>query len=403
MTATIDEPNTIILTYKYRLLPTKKQHGELATILESQRILYNAALQERIDCYRKTGKTLTYIDQFRELTELRREAEYAAVPLRLQRWTLKRLDDAFVGFFRRVKAKGDRAGYPRFRGKGRWQSFGFSEFHGIRLESNRLRFAGLSLRLHLHRPLPDGKPIGCTLTRDSKGWYVCLLYCVRCEAKPATGRSVGVDMGIKELAVLSTGEAIPNPRVAKKAEKELRRRQRALARCKHGSRRRRKVKTSLMQLHTRIASTRRTGLHQVSARLVREYDLIAIEKLNVKGLAGGMLAKQVHDAGWSTLKRMLVYKAAWAGRQLIQVDPRNTSQACSGCGDLVPKKLSDRWHCCPSCGLKMDRDENAARNVLRRAVLSPGHLNQSRLAMDDAGNISLGQSPERHSTVYRRG
>ena len=148
----------MILTHRYRLLPLKSQHRALERLCEAQRQLYNAALEERIDFHRKTGKTHTYIDQCKALTQCRREMpEMGELPLKLQRWTLKRLDDAFQGFFRRLKARSGKAGFPRFRGKGRWDAFGFSEFIGIRFDGKRLRFAGMpgGLKVHLHRPLPN--------------------------------------------------------------------------------------------------------------------------------------------------------------------------------------------------------------------------------------------------------
>lgn len=382
---------SLVLTRKYRLLPSRKQYAALASILDDQRLLYNAALQGRIEAYRKASKTVTLYIQQQELTELRQEPEFAAIPANLQRWTLRRLDEAYQAFFRRLKAKGEKAGFPRFRGKGRWDSFGFSEFSGIRLKGKRLYFKGMpdSLRVHLHRPLPDCKPLSCTFTRDHKGWAVCLQYRIPVAALPVTGKSIGVDFGLTHLATLSTGEAIPNPRVAKRAEREMRKRQRALARCRKGSKRRQKVRLAVTRCHARIKNTRRTYLHQVSARMVRENDVIAIEDLNVKGLAGSMLAKSIHDASWAKLKEMLAYKAAKAGRQLIEVDPRYTSQACSGCGVIVPKKLSERWHRCPECGLQMDRDENAARNVLHRAVLRPRLDNVAQWSERTTGNIVL--------------
>jgi putative transposase len=365
----------------------------LAELCESQRQLYNAALEDRIGCYRVTGKSRTYIDQCKGLTELRQEPEFAAIPLNLQRWTLKRLDEAYQGFFRRVKAKGEKAGFPRFRGQGRWDTFGFNQFSGIRLQDNRLRFRGMpgGLRVHLHRPLPEGKILGCVFRRDLKGWSVCLQIRVSVASFPPTGKRVGLDMGLTHLATLSTGERIPNPRAAKRAERELRRRQRRLARCKKGSKRRAKVRAAVARCHAKTANVRKTHLHQVSARLVRENDLIAIEKLNVKGLASGMLARSVNDAAWGKLKEMLAYKAAKAGRELVEVDPRNTSQACSGCGAIVSKKLSERQHCCPHCGLEMDRDENAARNILARGVLAPHSANVSQWAMRSDRKITLGE------------
>lgn len=366
------DDSTLILTYKYRLLPTRKQHAALSSILESQRQLYNGALEHRIGAYQKSGKTITLYSQMAALTELRRDPEYAAVPANLQRGTLRRLDEAYQGFFRRLKIKGEKAGFPRFRGKGRWNSFGFAEFNGITIRGKRLHFKGISggLRIHLHRKLPAGKPLSCTFTHDHKGWCVCFQYRVPSKALSVSGKQIGIDMGLTHLATLSTGETIPNPRAAKRAERELRRRQRALARCRKGGKRRSKVERELTQWHTKIRNTRMTYLHQVSARLVRENDLIAIENLNVKGLASGMLAKSVNDAAWSKLKQQLSYKAVWAGRKLIEVKAAGTSQTCPECGQIKAKTLAERVHRC-DCGCVMDRDHAAAVVVLQRAVVLP--------------------------------
>jgi putative transposase len=368
---------SICLTFKYRLLPRQKQHRALEAICESQRQLYNAALEERVGCYRVTGKGRTYYDQSKALTELRQDPEFSNIPVNIQRWTLRRLDEAYQAFFRRVKVRGERAGFPRFRGKGRWDSFGFREFDGALLRGKRLYFKGMpgGLLVHLHRPLPEGRVCSCVFRRDVKGWTVCFQVRVPRKEIPATGKQVGIDVGLTHLATLSTGETIPNPRTARRAERELRRRQRALSRCQKGSNRRRKVRKQVTRLHAKVANARTTYLHQISSRLVKDYDLIGVEKLNVAGLASSVLAKSVHDASWGRLGEMLAYKAAWAGRQLVKVDARNTSQACSGCGVLVRKELSERRHCCPACGLELDRDHNAALNVLRRAVVRPESLN----------------------------
>lgn len=391
----------MILTYRYRLLPTKRQHLALVEICESQRQLYNAALEERIDCHRKTGKGRSYQDQSRALTECRQSLpEMSALPANLQRWTLKRLDDAFAGFFRRIKAK-DKAGFPRFRGKSWWTSFGFREFSGLQFDGQKIRFKGLpgALRVHLHRPLPpDADARSCTFKRDTKGWYIGFHIAVDAPEKRIVASAVGLDLGITTLAHGSNGLIIPNPRAARTAEKKMRLRGRALARCKRGSNRRRKVKAELTRLHAKITNTRKTYLHQQSAMLVKQYDLIAIEALNVKGLAAGMLAREVHDASWSAFINMLRYKAARAGAHLIEVDPRFTSQDCSGCGTRVPKKLAERTHACPACGLSLDRDHNAARNVLHRAVLRPGFDNVAGYGERRTGNITLEGVSKRVST-----
>ena len=392
----------MILTYRYRLLPSKRQHRALTGLLDAQRALYNAALEERIDCYRKTGKGVSYIDQCKSLTLCRRALpEMGGLPVNLQRWTLKRLDEAFQGFFRRVKARNGKAGFPRFRGRHWWDSFGFAEFAGIRFDGKRLRFSGMpcGLKLHLHRALPADADIrSCVFRRDGRGWHVSLQIAVEAAEKRIVEAAIGLDLGLTTLAYLSDGVTIPNPRIARKAERSQRVAQRALSRCRRGSNRRRKIKTRLARLHRKIADTRKCHLHAASAMLVRNYDLIAIEALNVKGLARSMLARSVHDASWSTLIEMLRYKAAKAGAHLIEVDPRFTTQDCSGCGERVAKLLSQRVHHCPACGLVLDRDENAARNILARAAGNGGWAgNVTECGERRPGNIR--RAPVRESSI----
>ena len=336
-----------MFTYSYRLLPTKRQHRALERLLEGQRQLYNAALEERIDAFRKAGITLTYIDQCRGLTEWRQsDPEAASVPLNLQRWTVKRLDEAYQGFFRRVRA-GEKPGFPRFRGKGRFDSFGFRAFRGIRLENGRIRFKGMpsGLRVHVHRPLPEASP------------------------------------------ALSDGGFIPSLRASRRSQRSLRIAQRALARKARGSRGRRMARMDVAHCHAAVARARANYLHQASARLVRDYDRIVVEKLNVKRLARSALAKDVHDASWAKFISMLRYKAGCAGARLVEVDPHDTSQECSGCGTRVPKKLDQRLHACSHCGLTIDRDLNAARNILHRAGMSPGLRNVAGCGMRAGGNL----------------
>ena len=383
----------MIVTYRYRLLPAKRQHRALEHILESQRQLYNAALEERIGAYRMAGVTRTYVDQTKALTEWRRsDPEALALPLRLQRATLKRLDEAYRGFFRRI-AKGGTPGFPRFRGKGWFDSFGFRQFSGITLESGRLHFKGMpgGLRVHLHRGLPEGARIkSCTFKRDTKGWSVSFAVGIEATAPRQSRRVVGVDLGISTFAALSDGGFIPSLKAARKAERQLRIAQRALARKQRGSGGRGEAREAVARRHAAVARQRREHLHQASARLVRDYDAIAVEKLNVKSLAGSALAKDVHDASWARLISMLRYKAEKAGARLIEVDPHNTSQDCSGCGMKVPKDLSDRRHECPHCGLSIDRDLNAARNILNRAGVGPSLRNVAGFGGTRAGeNLRL--------------
>jgi putative transposase len=361
--------NSLCLMYKYRLLPNKRQHMALQRILDQQGDLYNCALQKRRDAHRRAGKTITLFDQYRSLTEIRQSCPgWNQYPTNLQRGTLRRLDEAFKGFFARVK-RGETPGFPRFKSRRHLTSFEFSEWGSIRFDGKRIRFKGLpgGLRVHLHRPLPERKILTAKFSRDAKGWSVCFSVRVTCAEVCAGTRQVGLDMGITYLATFSTGETIVNPRPARAAQKEQRRRQRALARCRRGSKRRQKVKTQVARLHTKIKNTRMTYMHQVSARLVREYDYIAIENLRVRNMVKNpYLSSAIHDAGWGILANFLTYKAAKAGGTVEEKDPRNTTQDCSACGEPVLKGLGQRIHHCPHCGLVMCRDRNAAINILQR-------------------------------------
>jgi putative transposase len=286
---------------------------------------------------------------------------------------LKQVDLAFAAFFRRVKAGKGKAGFPRFRGKEWFKTFGFTETKGWAVNGARLRMKGIgSIRLHLHRALP-ASPIACKVKREGRHWYALLTVEVACVTFHE-GPAIGIDVGITTLAALSTGELIANARPGKRAERELRRRQRHVTRCKRGSNGRRKAKGRLTSLHGKIARTRDTWLHQVSASLTKRFSTIVVEKLSIKGLSGGMLAREVHDVAWGRFNQFLVYKAAKAGGRIIEVDPRYTSQTCPGCGVIKPKNLSQRIHKC-DCGCILDRDVAAAQVILDRAGNGPGTLN----------------------------
>ena len=380
------------LTYKYRILPTRAQHAALERILEGQRQLYNGALEERIEWHRKAGKTRTYVDQCRALAEWRQgDDEASSVPSNLQRWTIKRLDEAYNAFFRRLRAKERTAGFPRFRGAARWRSFGFSEVAGLRFDGKRIRFKSLpgALRIHLHRPLPKEKPLSCVFSRDAKGWTLGFQVAVPEAQRRDVSSCVGLDLGLKVFAHQSDGEIIPAPRVGLRAARKIRCAERALARCKIKSKRRSKVKANLTAAHAKIVHARTTWLHQQSARITKSHDLIAAEDLNVAGMVRHPgFANSIYDASWSKFLSMLAYKAEKAGGQLVLVNPKNTSQRCSNCSELVPKSLAVRTHSCPHCGLTIDRDWNAARNILQ-AVVGLGQPNVTQWSKRAAGNIAL--------------
>jgi putative transposase len=380
------------LTYKYPIRPTKRQHRALEAFAEGQRILYNAALAERIGCYQRTGKGRSYIDQCKALTECRRDLpDMAVLPVNLQRWTLKRVDDAFTGFFGRMK-RGRKAGFPRFRGYGRFDSFGFAEFRGVRFDGARIRFDGLpgALVVSMSRPLPLGADIrSCVFRREGRGWSICFQVAAAIPERREIVTAIGIDLGLKVFSYASDGVVIDNPRIARCHEREIRRRSRALARCKRGSIRRKKVKARLARTHRTIANCRKDFLHKQSAALVARADLIAAEDLRVANMVRNpTLARSISDAGWSKFLGMVEYKAANAGAHFVKIDPKNTSQRCSGCGVIVPKSLRMRVHSCPSCGLVLDRDENASRNILA-AGIGCGQLKVAECRTLAAGNIDM--------------
>jgi putative transposase len=397
----------MLLTYCFKLMPSKAQYAALDRLCEAQRQLYNAALQERVEAWKKNHISITKLDQFKSLTEIRAFHEgYGSVPAVMSRWSIARVDDAFKGFFSRVK-RGDKPGFPRFKGKDRWRSFGFSEFKGIRLNGEKLMFHGLtgSLKLNLHRPIPEGSSIkSCTFSKAARHWHVAMQVDVPVTAEHSDPDSVvGIDVGAEHLATTSEGEHIPNPKVRSKREKELRIAQRALARCKRGSKRRAKVRAKLALIQRRIGNTRSTYLHQVSADLTRRYAFIAVEKLQVKNLTASAkgtveepgvnvrqkagLNRSMLDASVSRLIQFLIYKAERAGGMVVKINAAYTSQDCSSCGARVKKKLSQRQHVC-ACGADLHRDFNAALNILYRALMAYGR------AMPP-GDGNVGHRPER--------
>lgn len=370
---------SVLRVYRYRLYPTRVQEQTLHRTLELLRELYNAALQERKDAYRRLGVTISAYGQMAELREVRKVCpEFADVHTHLLQDAITRLDRAYRAFFRRVKA-GEKAGFPRFKGRGRYRTFTFKDaknHNGARLLAGgkRIKLTGIgNVKVKLHRQI-QGHIKQVSVSRSGDGhWYVALT-CddVPTKPLPATGKSVGLDLGITTFAALSDGTTVDNPRPFEAAQRQLAAAQRRVARRKRGSKRRRKAVALLAKQHERVRRIRLDHHHKVALDLVRRFDLIAVEKLNIKGLARARLAKQVHDAGWGQFTTILAGKAECAGREFIAVDPRGTSQECSGCGAVVRKGLSVRVHDCPTCGLVEDRDVNAAKNVQARGHRARG-------------------------------
>jgi putative transposase len=350
----------MIKTYKYRLVPTRKQATALQTTLNLCRFLYNCALEQR-----KTQR-IGYVAQARQLTEMRHDSvAYTDVHVHVLQNALRKLDRAFDGFFRRIKS-GQKAGFPRFKGRDRFDSFAFNNT-GFKLAGKYLQISKIgAIKLRLSRPIPKGAKIkSLVVKRGGQNWYACLAVEYAPVALPANASAIGLDMGIENFAALSDGTFIPNPRIYEAAQAELRRAQRRVSRRKKGSHRRRRAVERLRKVHERIANRRLDFLHKESTKLIRKYGIIAVENLNVKGLAAGILAKQVQDASWARFIQLLSYKAAEAGRRLVEVDCAYTSQTCPECGVIKKKLLSEREHRC-ECGYITHRDTAAARIILGR-------------------------------------
>lgn len=361
--------------YQYRLYPNKTQTQALDHMLDAFRDLYNAALQERRDAWKRCKKSVTYYDQSNQLREIRNAGdELAQFSFTAALRTLRRLDKTFKAFFERIK-RGDTPGFPRFKSHSRFNSVTYAFGDGAVLKDGRLRMVGIGpVKVNWHRPIPDNAKIKeAVVMRDSTGkWWVSFLIELPNIVLPThDGPAVGVDLGLSALVTLSNGEKVAPPQYFRKAQAKLRRQQRRASRRKRYSKRQKKAYKLVAKTHQKIANQRKTFTHTLSRQLVNTHSLIAAEDLNILGLAKSNLAKSVTDAGWSQLLEMLAYKVEETGSQLIKVDPRGTSQFCSSCGCHVPKDLSVRVHHCPECGLVLDRDHNAAINILHRALNPP--------------------------------
>ena len=347
------------------------------TTLNLLRDLYNAALQESRDFYSRFDKSISAYEQMKELKELRLvRPEFSLIHTHLLQDVITRRDRAMQAFFRRKKL-GQKPGFPRFKGRWRYRTFTFKDAgknNGIALitAGKRVRIHGVgNVKVRLHRPM-EGKVKQASVTHGGDGhWYVAFVCEVEQPAPLAkTGKEVGIDVGVRNIIAPSDGPPLVNPKFLAAAEEQLKTAQRCVSRRKRGSRRRRKAVVLLAKAHDRVRRRRLDFHHKLAFNLVKIYDVIAVEDLNIKGLAAGMLAKQVHDAAWGQFFLILGHKAESAGRSKIKVNPRGTSQECNVCGATVTKSLSVRVHRCPSCGDVEDRDTNSGKVILKRAGLA---------------------------------
>jgi putative transposase len=332
--------------------------------LDLCRTLYNLALEQRIMIYRQSKKSVSGYAQSTQLPELKKAfPEFAQVGSQCLQDVIERLDKAFQGFFRRIKQ--GKAGFPRFRARDRYDSFTLTQA-GWKLEGRYLHLAKIGkLRLFLSRPV-EGKIKTVTVKRTSTGKWFVSFSCDEVQPKsfPVTEAAIGIDVGIKSFAVDSEGKIVENPKFLKRSLVELRVKQRTLSRRRKGSHQRRVARMAVARVHEKVTNQRKDFLHKVANHYVDNFKYIAVEDLKISNMIRNRhLARSIADASWNQFFQMLSYKAESAGRVLVKVDPKGTSQRCSGCGELVPKRLSERIHCCPHCGLVLDRDENAALNI----------------------------------------
>jgi putative transposase len=404
-----------IKAYKYRIYANKRTTEKLQWILDRCRELYNAGLQERRDAYdmhvkqhpgyydEETRKRLThelttdYYEQKRELVDIKElRPEYQEIASHVLQDVIMRLKRAYDNFFRRVQ-NGEQPGYPRFQGKGRYDSFCYPDGAGWKLEAKErpankkgivcvnLKLTKIgTVKLHLHRNL-EGSIKTLAIKREGEHWYAVFTCEIGTpELFPISYEDVGIDLGVTHFAALSNGELIDHPRYFRCAEKKLALAQQALSRKKKGSHRGKKASRQVAKYHRKIANQRRDFHHKASRKLVNRYQVIVFEDLQVKNLtkaptpkqdeitgkylpngasAKAGLNKSMLDAGWSTFTNMVSVKAAWAGRTVIFVNPSKTSQTCPNCGTIRKKTLDERWHSC-LCGCELDRDTASAKVIL---------------------------------------
>ena len=366
--------------FAYKMKPTAAQEAGLVRYLDATRHLYNAALEHRIAVYRTTGRSVSRYEQEREIKEVRTLPGWEALaacntnPLHD---AIIQLDKSYQAFFRRVR-QGEKAGFPRFKSAHRWNSFIFATYgSGVRLDQDaqRLRVSKVgSVRIRLHRPL-EGRPTQVRIVRKADGWYAHVVCDVGVAPPKREGECIALDLGIESFATLADGEQIQNPRHLRTANRELVAAQRALARKHPGSNRRRKQRERVARLHLKVTRSRRDFHHKVARRLVDDFAGIAVEDLQTANLMRHAsfkrgLNRSIADAGWAQFVVILESKAEEAGSLVMKVDPRGTSQACSGCGEITKKALKVRQHECP-CGTSLHRDHNAALNIYQRAWAVP--------------------------------
>ena len=365
-------------TFKYRLFPTAAQRTRLLLQLDTCRWVFNKTLEVRRGAWNERRESISRYDTNKLLTAWKQTEPWLQNGhAQAMQEAQKRVDLAFRAFFRRVRV-GDKPGYPRFRGKDRYDSFAYPQekgnwrFH----EDGHLRLSKIGfVKIKLHRPI-EGQAKTLTIQRDSVGnWFACFSCIIEPKPLPPSAEVVGIDLGLTTFATLSNGEKIERERWMKRDAKDIARLQRKKERLPKGSIERSKAIHALRHAYKRQVNRRSNLAHQESRKLVNRYGLIVFEDLDIKGMqANGYktITRGIADVAWARFVSFTEAKAEEAGRSVMRVDPKNTTQQCSQCGQIVPKDLSVRIHSCPHCGLKIGRDLNAALNILARGLASLG-------------------------------
>jgi len=355
------------LMFRYRLYPSKVQMKILDEELELCRIVYNQLLDHCKQQYKEKGKTPSQFDLNNLIIPLKQvRPEFSRIHSQVLKNISKRIKDGYINFFARRKA-GLKADLPRFKKYGRYKSVTYPQ-SGFKIEGNKLNLSKIgNLRIRQHRELPDEIKTLMVKRNPSGRWYACFSCVVDAQPRAKPFEDVGIDVGLHSYAVLSDGARIENPRLYRNEEKRLGLLQRGMSRKEKGSRNWVRARTKVARLHEKIGNRRTDFLHKASRQIADAYETVYVEDLKIGNMVRNhCLAKSISDAGWGRFIEMIAYKEEESGGQLIKVNPRGTTQTCSRCGEQVSKSLSDRMHECPCCGLVMNRDENAALNILAR-------------------------------------
>lgn len=363
----------VFTTYKFKLNLTKNQIQNIELQLDLCRKLYNFFLSQRIKLYKKKDISISKYDQQRQLPLIKsNKPEYQLISAVVLQEIVDRVDKAFKAFFRRNK-KVKTGGFPRFKTKDRFNSMSFSYMAFSMKENDTISLTHIGhVKYKANRKL-KGIPQKCIIKRHKNGKFMISIVCKidDTQKKKLLETIVAIDLGIEYLLYTSDDIGIPSTKRDKVRFKRRRHVQRALSRKKRGSKNRKKNRIALANAFENECNTRNNLLHYISRTLVDAFDVIVVEDLNIENMMKTgfrTLHRLIQEASWGTFINYLTYKAEEAGKWLIKVDPKNTSQMCSGCNSMVKKPLGQRIHNCPFCGLKINRDYNASLNIFNRGL-----------------------------------